>query len=179
MKNTSFFKLKAIQPFSIIKLWLRPDHDTISYEKGNGKMAYSLNDVAMITGLTTRTLRNYLKLNLLSGEKIDGNWSFTPEELDAFMSAPAVKQAIKAKRNAIVYDFLSDPVKKGNRVCTIMDLPVSAEEATEAADFFCDLVNKNGSDITFTFNMEKGFARFILSGPEDQVADFMKAYYER
>ena len=142
-------------------------------------MAYSLNDVAMITGLTTRTLRNYLKLNLLSGEKIDGNWSFTPEELDAFMSDPAVKQAIKAKCNAIVYDFLSNPVKKGNRVCTIMDFPVSAEEATEAADFFCDLVNKNGSDITFTFNMEKRFARFILSGPEDQVADFMKAYYER
>ena len=142
-------------------------------------MAYSLNDVAMITGLTTRTLRNYLKLNLLSGEKIDGNWSFTPEELDAFMSDPAVKQAIKAKRNAIVYDFLSNPVKKGNRVCTIMDLPVSAEEATETADFFCDLVNKNGSDITFTFNMEKGFARFILSGSEDPVADFMKAYYER
>ena len=45
-------------------------------------MAYNLNEVAMITGLTTRTLRNYLKLCLLKGEKIDGNWSFTEEELD-------------------------------------------------------------------------------------------------
>ena len=72
-------------------------------------MAYNLNEVAMITGLTTRTLRNYLKLDLLTGEKIDGNWSFTDEELDAFMSNPVVKQAIKTKRNAVVYDFLSDP----------------------------------------------------------------------
>ena len=79
-------------------------------------MAYNLNEVAMITGLTTRTLRNYLRLNLLKGEKVDGNWSFTEEELDEFMSNPAVKQAIAAKRNAVVYDFLSDPFKKGNRI---------------------------------------------------------------
>ena len=142
-------------------------------------MAYNLNEIAMITGLTTRTLRNYLKLDLLKGEKIDGNWSFTDEELDAFMSSPAVKQAIAAKRNAVVYDFLSDPFKKGNRICTIMDLPVSEAEAMETAAFFCDLINKNGSDITFKYNQEKGVARFILSGSEDQVVDFIKAYYER
>ena len=142
-------------------------------------MAYNLNDVAMITGLTTRTLRNYLKLDLLKGEKIDGNWRFTDEELDAFLSNPAVKQAVKAKRNAVVYDFLSDPFKKGNRICTIMDLPVSDAEALETAGFFCDLINRNGSDIKFTYNPEKGFSRFILTGSEDQVVDFMKAYYER
>ncbi len=142
-------------------------------------MAYNLNEVAMITGLTTRTLRNYLKLDLLKGEKIDGNWSFTDEELEDFLSNPVAKQAIKAKRNAVVYDFLSDPFKKGNRICTILDLPVSDAEAMETANFFCDLINKNGSDIDFRYNPEKGFARFILSGSEDQVADFMKAYYER
>jgi hypothetical protein len=78
-----------------------------------------------------------------------------------------------------VYDFLSDPFKKGNRICTIMDLPVSDAEALETAHFFCDLINKNGSDIRFTYNPEKGFSRFILTGSEDQVVDFMKAYYER
>lgn len=142
-------------------------------------MAHNLNEIAMITGLTTRTLRNYLKQNLLTGEKVDGNWSFTDEELEAFVSNPAVKQTIKAKRNAVVYDFLSDPFKKGNRICTILDLPVSDEEALETANFFCSLINKGGSDITFKYNQEKGFSRFILSGSEDQVVDFMKAYYER
>ena len=29
---------------------------------------YSINDVAMMTGLSTRTIRNYIKLNLLDGE---------------------------------------------------------------------------------------------------------------
>jgi len=48
-------------------------------------MAYNLNQVAMITGLTTRTLRNHLSLGTLKGEKIDGNWSFTEEELEAYI----------------------------------------------------------------------------------------------
>jgi len=142
-------------------------------------MAYNLNEVAMITGLTTRTLRNYLKTDLLKGEKINGNWSFTEEELDAFLSNPAVKQAVKAKRNAVVYDFLSNPFKKENRICTIMDFPVSDAEAMEISSFFCKLINEKGKDIQFTFNKENGLARFIICGSEDQVTDFMKAYYER
>ena len=76
-------------------------------------MSYNLNEVAMITGLTTRTLRNYLKLDLLTGEKIDGNWSFTDEEMDAFMSNPVVKQAIKTKLERQLEAAKKDPSKKG------------------------------------------------------------------
>ena len=142
-------------------------------------MAYNLNEVAMITGLTTRTLCNYLKLDLLKGEKVDGNWSFSVEDLEAFLSNPVVRQAIAAKRNAVVYDFLSDSFKKSNRICAILDFPIDREEAMETAAFFCEMINKNGSDISFKFNMENHFARFILSGTEDQVSGLMKAYYER
>ena len=34
-------------------------------------MRYDLNMMATITGLTTRTLRNYINMGLLQGEKID------------------------------------------------------------------------------------------------------------
>ncbi len=142
-------------------------------------MAYNLNEIAMITGLTTRTLRNYLKADLLKGAKISGSWSFTEEELDSFMASPAVKQAVKAKRNAVVYDFLSNPFKKENRICTIMDFPVSDEEAMEISSFFCKRITEKGKDIQFTFNKENGLARFILCGSEKEIVGFMKAYYER
>ena len=143
------------------------------------EMAYNLNQVAMITGLTTRTLRNHLKQGVLQGEKIDGNWSFTEEELDAYISEPAVKQAITSKQHAVVYDFLGDPFKKTNRICTILDFPVSAAEALSIAKFFSEQISKNGHDIEFRYISEKYFARFILAGAEEQVKDFMKAYYER
>ena len=142
-------------------------------------MAYNLNQVAMITGLTTRTLRNHLKQGLLNGEKIDGVWSFTEEELDEYVREPAVRQAIASRQHAVVYDFLADSVKKTNRVCTILDFPVSDGESLSIANFFSGEVSRHGSDIEFRFIKEKHFARFILAGAEDQVSDFMKAYYAR
>ena len=142
-------------------------------------MAYNLNQVAMITGLTTRTLRNHLKQGLLKGEKVDGNWIFTEEKLDEYIADQTVKQSILAKQHAIVYDFLADPYKKTNRICTIMDFPVSVDEALGIAQFFGKEINDHGSDIEFRYINEKNYARFILSGSEEQVHDLMQAYYER
>ena len=48
-------------------------------------MNYTLKDLSMICGLTDRTLRNYLKLGILTGEKQAGTWCFTEEHLDAFL----------------------------------------------------------------------------------------------
>ena len=47
------------------------------------KETYSINDVAMITGLSTRTIRNYISLGFLSGEKVNGAWSFTDKQIEA------------------------------------------------------------------------------------------------
>lgn len=142
-------------------------------------MAYNLNQVAMFTGLTTRTLRNHLKQGLLKGEKIDGNWRFTEEELGEYIADKSVKQAILAKQHAVVYDFLTEPFKKENRICIIMDFPVSGDEALRIAQFFGNEINDHGSDIEFRYINERNFARFILSGSEDQVHDLMQAYYDR
>ena len=142
-------------------------------------MTYNLNQAAMITGLTARTLRNHLKQGLLQGEKIDGNWRFTEEALDKYIADPSVKQVILARQHAVVYDFLADPFKKTNRVCTIMDFPVSTDEALGIAQFFSREIMDHGRDIEFRYINEKHYARFILSGSEDQVAGLMKAYYGR
>ncbi|MBR6524622.1 MAG: helix-turn-helix domain-containing protein [Clostridia bacterium] len=142
-------------------------------------MSYNLNQVAMFTGLTTRTLRNHLKLGVLKGEKIDGNWCFTAEDVEAYLKEPTIQQSISAKQHAIIYDFLTDAFKKENRICTIMDFPVSVEEAMDISKFFCEIISEFGCDVEFRFINERNFARFILAGSEEQVSTFMKAYYER
>ena len=142
-------------------------------------MAYNLNQLAAFTGLTTRTLRNYLKTDILQGEKIDGNWSFTEEELARFLNDPTVKQAISSKHHGVVYDFLADTYKKTNRICTILDFPVSEEEARSISEFFCREITERGHDIEFRFLLEKNVARVILAGAEDSVMDLLNAYYSR
>ena len=139
---------------------------------------YTINDIATMTGLTTRTLRNYIKLGMLDGEKIDGVWQFSMEAVSAFMADKNVQPSIKAKKNGVVYDFMADCHKKTNEICTIMDFPVSEAEGMKISNFFCEEVNKaQCGAINFSFEYAGGMARVILKGPEEFVAEVMKKYY--
>lgn len=139
---------------------------------------YTINDIATMTGLTTRTVRNYMKLGLLEGEKADGIWQFSIEAVSAFMADKNVQPSIQAKKNGVVFDFLADNYKKVNEICTILDFPVSQEEAMEISDFFCrETCRENVGNMKFSFDYNNGFARVILKGTEDFVSEVMKKYY--
>ena len=73
---------------------------------------YLINHLVLITGLTDRTIRSYISSGILKGEKINGIWHFTAEEVEDFIKNPAVRPRIIAKNNAIIYDFLLDNSKK-------------------------------------------------------------------
>jgi hypothetical protein len=90
---------------------------------------YTINQVAMMTGLTTRTLRNYINSSVLTGEKIDGVWQFSEEDLSAMISNPMVKPSIQAKNKGVVFDFLAEEKKQVNEICMILDLHVGKEES--------------------------------------------------
>lgn len=140
---------------------------------------YTINDLALFSGLSTRTLRNYLKSGILVGEKIDGIWKFTDEEADAFMSNPAVKPSILAKNNALVYDFMLDKHKKTNEICTILDLYVNDDEAAELSNHFCTAVNNCTPEVNLRLTFEKSGnnVRIIIKGAAEQVLEIINDYY--
>ena len=137
---------------------------------------YNLNEIALMTGFSTRTLRNYLNQGLLKGEKVDGAWQFTAEEIDRFFAEPFVKEGLRIKRNAIVFDFLADRSKQAKRACVILDIPVSMKESKTLSEFFCKQM-ETALDTVFTFDWNNGSARVILSGAEESVANIMEAYH--
>ncbi len=141
---------------------------------------YTLNDLAMFTGLTTRTLRNYLKIGLLDGEKIDGVWQFTEEQVDAFFKEPNVKPSISAKKNATIYDFMLDESKRTSEICTVLDLCVSDEEAEEVSAFFCNYINQHNelADFSFSYSKIHNGVRVIIKGKEEQVMQILNQYYK-
>jgi len=140
---------------------------------------YTLNEVAMMTGFTTRTLRNYLKMDVLKGEKVDGIWQFTEEEFAEFLLNPYVKSGLQAKNKAVVFDFLTQNEKQVNEMCTILDVRVASnDEAEEISHFFCEAINKkNEGNIKFTFEKKGSCIRVILRGCEDTVMEILNAYY--
>lgn len=137
---------------------------------------YTINELATMTGLTSRTIRNYLRQGLLTGEMVDGVWKFDEKHLSAFFADSGIKAAIEAKNRAIVYDFLADDRKRSNALCVVLDLKADKDEAETIAEFFCSAAN-NTSGIRFSFWNENGNVRVTLSGPEDCVQTIMAAYY--
>ena len=139
---------------------------------------YNLNELAMMTGMTTRTLRSDIAAGMLSGEKIDGMWTFTAEEVERYMAQPAIRQRMTTKQNALVYDFLADTLKTANQSCVVLDFPVSGEESDAIRDFFCAQMCA-ATGIRFFFQPIRGMVRVALSGPEEEVRRIMAAYYGR
>ena len=136
---------------------------------------YNLNELAMITGFTTRTLRTYLSRGLLDGEKGNGVWQFSAEDVERFLNEPFVKEGLRIKRNAVVFDFLAETSKKSGRACVILDLPVGILEGQKISNFFCEQMCR-ATDATFCSGMDGGVFRVILSGDRAQVAQIMKNY---
>lgn len=141
------------------------------------KNYYNINELAVISGFTTRSLRNFITMGHLNGEKIDGMWQFSAEEIDAFLSNPNVAPGIKSKTNAVVYDFMADTEKKTNKICSVLDFVMDADEASEISKYFCNAM-KNGIDAAFKYEKHGKNVRIIISGPEDFVLDTINGWYK-
>lgn len=134
---------------------------------------YKLTDIALITGLTERTLRSYLKKGLLKGEKKDGVWFFDEEAVKDFLSAQPVRAAMKSNRNAIFLDFLNGAHRSKNAACVVLHLP--EDNPAQVAEFFCRAVNeRNGLEMRF--DTMRGLNRVILTGDVETVSEILCAY---
>ena len=142
------------------------------------KESYTIADIVEITGLSDRTIRSYISQKVLEGEKIEGAWRFTPEQLSTFMNDRNVLPGIRAKKNAIIYDFLSDSHRREQELCLMVDLPGADSQAVSS--FFCNVINDGGYEsIRFSFDSLGGQTpRVILKGKPDQVLGLMQRFYE-
>ena len=138
---------------------------------------YLISHLTLITGLSDRTIRNYIASGILKGEKINGIWHFTPEEVDAFIKNPAVRPSIVAKNNSVVYDFMLNDSKKEEEACVILDLPKC--DIKETAEFFCyGISNGDYKDINFSFDGNYKTPRIILRGKPSDVFGLIGDYYK-
>ncbi len=139
---------------------------------------YHIEQLSMITGLTTRTLRNYLKADILHGSKENGIWQFSEEQIRDFIMHPSVRPSIQAKHHAIVYDFLSGYDNTPNEACVLLNLTVEKEKAENISAFFCEAANRS-NHIRFAFSYCGGTAKLILKGAEAEVREIMREYDQR
>ncbi len=139
---------------------------------------YTMGHITQFTGLTDRTIRNYIAQGFLTGEKINGVWHFLPENVEAFLKNPAVRPSVIARSNGIVYDALVEVGSKQDMCCMILDLPEGQRE--DIAEFFCDgITDGEFHDLSFSFDGVSPVPRVILRGPAKDVVALAQAYYRR
>ncbi len=143
------------------------------------KEFFSINDLALMTGLSTRTIRTYITSGFLTGEKNNGAWAFTAEQVEAFTQNKAVQPAIKAKKNAIVFDFLGSKPYNQDKLCTILDL--SVKDALSASVFFCEKISELSPESQFHFASDPvgTGVRIILSGSPKDVMGLLNQFYDK
>ena len=135
------------------------------------KETYTIQDLAVMTGLNERTIRGYLASGQLQGAKTGGVWQFTPEQCSEFLAQEMVRGRVQAKSNAIVYDFLTTNHRTSGAACLILDRPVPDGEEPALRDALETQVNALG--LRWAYWYHDGQARSILSGPPAALGELL------
>lgn len=136
------------------------------------KEFYTIEGVAAMTGLSTRTIRNYITTGQLEGEKIDGAWRFTPERFCDFLRQDMVRQSVRAKENGKIYDFLLTDRRKESAACLIWDWPAEGgEEEARLRERLLEAVNE--LELGCAYHFEGGSARAVLTGAPDALGKLL------
>ena len=149
----------------------------------NDKMWVSIIELATMTRLSTKTIRNYQKMGLLHGEKIDGAWMFSGEEIGRFFQEQFVKDALEIKRNGQVLDYLNG-ARENNRGCLMMDreftTPLEVEQfVMEFTKEVNDRNHREDGKVDFTFWMDEKskIGRFTIIGYGKDLKALMNHFF--
>jgi len=135
-----------------------------------GEKYYTVADVAEFTGMTGRTIRNYLKDGTLTGTKIGVQWRFTEEDIRRLFHKESFVIETPTQH---VRNFMSDTTTLDDRICSVIDLTGLKEETGNALrenleDNYPDL------KISHEFFEDSGVFRLCLSGDTEDIANALK-----
>lgn len=135
---------------------------------------YTVEDVAMMTGLTSRTIRTYIKEGILKGKKVGVQWRFTEEEIKELFKDKNVESEVSDAKNKLIHDFLEKREVEKERSCMVVDCPLKSEAVEEKVrgklmEFINNYEWKSDFQFSYQFFEDKRIARFIVSGALKEV----------
>ncbi|GEM_PF-83967 len=147
---------------------------------------YTVEDVAKMTMLTTRTIRNYLKEGLLSGRKVGGQWRFTRKDIEALFENSSVEIDIKNSRRQEVMDFLdgvNTDMDGDIQICTIADyycedIENSKRLSDKMSNLISDIKNVQRNRLYYEYIEKESKARYTVFGAPAFVSKILSVMEE-
>ena len=146
------------------------------------KKLFTVEDIANMTSLTTRTIRNYLKDGSLKGNKIGGQWRFTTEDVNNFMENGNVVNNLVSERKQAVLDFIdgvNTDITGETQVCTIIDIYGEQNSTIVKRDKLIDFINSNllkpsVMKFTWEYDEKEQKARYIIFSSPEYIIESLK-----
>lgn len=136
---------------------------------------YTVADVAELTGLTSRTIRNYLKDGTLRGKKIGVQWRFTEEDINRLFSEVDKEGQKVMHTEDVISAFLKVTDKAQAKGCLLLDLPfLKQEDRLQYQRRFLQLVQETKGDVLAVCDeiSDEGFLRIAVQGDTDKIEQF-------
>ena len=145
---------------------------------------HTVEDIAQMLSLTTRTIRNYIKDGILKGRKIGGQWRFTEEDLKMFMDSEAVTKDIMNRQKQDVLDFI-DGVNTDYtgeiQTCTIIDIYQENDILIAKRDKLGEFINSAGNELkpnymrfSYEYIESESKGRITLFAPPNYLIEALK-----
>jgi excisionase family DNA binding protein len=119
---------------------------------------YTVDDIAQMTMLTSRTIRNYLKDGTLTGRKIGGQWRFTAKDIESLFHNSNVEEEIKNNRRQDIMDFMdgtNTDMDGEIQLCTIADYYCPDRITTKELSLqFSKIISTQSVSTKLKFNYE-------------------------
>ena len=129
---------------------------------------YTLKELAELTKLTDRTLRNYLANNILKGHKVGGQWRFNKEEVSALFKNCDFYHERNKVANSAINHYIENKYTFNSEFtgCLVIDFKI--EDKNKKIEFYQKLekIEKN-EDVKekVSFLEKNGHIRMNIVGP--------------
>ncbi len=133
---------------------------------------YTVADVARVTGMTSRTIRNYLKDGTLTGQKIGVQWRFTEDEVKKLFSR---QQPGNSSPTQIVRSYLGTLQRETAAFCALLDLPgVTQMQGMTVYTQLEQCCGTGIASISYEYHEESRLFRIAVSGELWAVTDLLE-----
>ena len=144
----------------------------------NFEKLYTVEDIAKMTSLTSRTIRNYLKDGSLQGIKIGGQWRFTMENIKRLFKDSVFVSDLSNNNKRQVYNFINGTytdIQGEIQVCTIVDCYCeNSKSGQQIYEKLVTVINSREKDssvarFNYEFSGKEKKARFTLFGDPEYI----------
>lgn len=137
---------------------------------------YTINELAKLTNLTDRTIRNYLANGNLTGIKVGGQWRFSKEDIKKFFSDSKFENDIRNKQERQMIDFYRKSNQNGAFI-TIKKVITDRDKLTKLFKE-ANQINKNETNKKVSFIEDDGNITITILGDFDYIIKILQIVKE-